>query len=125
MKRLPAKWNAAQVSSFICGRPDWPFLASCFVCLWKEYAGKDPEAKAALTSLCVPRPSHADRDLQIVCAANEFFEEHGIPPHPSVLMKIVAPAPKQARKATTTPARKRRMTPTSKLASKMRSQRTA
>ena len=80
LSSLPARWTAAEISSFVCGRPDWPFLASCFMCLWKEYADKDPDAKATLTSLCVPRPSHSSdaEDLQIVEVASEFFEEHGI-----------------------------------------------
>ena len=32
---LPQTWTAAQISSFVCGRPDWPCLASMFMCIWK------------------------------------------------------------------------------------------
>lgn len=33
---LPSSWSAAEASALICGREDWPMLASTFVCLWAE-----------------------------------------------------------------------------------------
>ena len=33
---LPSTWSAAEASALICGREDWPMLASTFVCLWAE-----------------------------------------------------------------------------------------
>ena len=30
---MPSKWTAGQISSFVCGRPDWPFLASVYICV--------------------------------------------------------------------------------------------
>ena len=53
---LPKTWTAAQISSFVCGRPDWPCLASMFMCIWIEYADAHPDARDSLQRLCVPPP---------------------------------------------------------------------
>ena len=85
---LPAKWTAQEISSFACGRPDWPFLASVYMCVWKEYADTQPEAKTVLTRLCVPPPGDpTPGESELHVAARQFFEERGIPPHPSILMR--------------------------------------
>lgn len=38
MAAMPKEWSAAEVSAVVCGREDWPMLASIFACLWTEVA---------------------------------------------------------------------------------------
>ena len=38
MAAMPKEWSAAEVSAMVCGREDWPLLASTFACLWTEVA---------------------------------------------------------------------------------------
>ena len=84
---LPKTWTAAQISSFVCGRPDWPFLASMFMCIWKEYADAHPDARDILKRICVPPPgAWTPGKTELHMSARQFVEEFGIPPHPSILV---------------------------------------
>jgi len=84
----PTKWTAQEISSFVCGRPDWPFLASVFMRVWKEHADAHSDAKAVLTRLCVP-PACASKpwESELHVAARRFLEQFGISSHPSILMR--------------------------------------
>ena len=94
---LPPKWTAGQISSFVCGRPDWPFLASVYMCVGKEFADAHPDAKDIVTKSCLLAPSASTLEGEVASAelvecdlrrlARQLFDEWGIPPHPSVLMK--------------------------------------
>ena len=105
---MPSTWTAGKISSFVCGRPDWPFLASVFMCVWKEFADEHPDAKDILRKSCVLPPSVAtpggenssapQAHTELHRLARQFFDEWGIPPHPSVLMKAsIEGSPKRAR----------------------------
>ena len=109
----------------ISGRFGRNFMQSLYASTTLYQTIDDHELVDNFAGGALPSDSPDAEVLQIVEAASEFFEEHGIPPHPSNLMKTVLQRPRRARKATTTPARKRPTTPTSKPASKKRSQRTA
>ena len=97
LSRMPSKWTAGQISSFVCGRPDWPFLASVYMCVWKEFADAHPDATDIVAKSCVLPPSASSPEGEVASAqpveidlrrlARQFFDEWGIPPHPSVLMK--------------------------------------
>ena len=93
----------------MCGRPDWPFLASVYMCVWKEFADAHPDAKDIVAKSCVLPPSASTPEGEVASAqpveidlrrlARQFFDEWGIPPHPSVLMKaFVERRPKRARR---------------------------
>ena len=87
---LPQQWSAAQVSSFICQRPDWPFLASMYMCLWKEFADNEPEAKNILTKLCtMPPGASMPGESCLTEAAREAVRKFGIALHPSLLIKDI------------------------------------
>ena len=58
------------------------------MCLWTEYAEQEPEAKDILTKCCVQPPGASTPGRgELYDVAVSFFEEHGVPPRPSVLMK--------------------------------------
>ena len=106
---MPPKWTAGQISSFVCGRPDWPFLASVYMCVWKEFADAHEDAKDIVKKSCLLAPSAstlvgADASADLVeCdlrrLARQLFDEWGIPPHPSMLMKaLMERSPKLARR---------------------------
>lgn len=63
MSALPEDWSCATMSSFVCGRPHWPLLASMFGCLWKEAADKlgEPATYKALDSPTWPEHLRAYR----------------------------------------------------------------
>ena len=61
------------LSHFFFGRVDWPLLLSCFACLWHESRSVGDEAKLA-----------GSEALRIF--AKNWRVEHGIAPHPTVLM---------------------------------------
>ena len=72
--------KAEELSNFVCGRPDWAFLASCYMCLWKEVADKLPDARSVVSALCNKKPGFLEGAVQA------FVAKHGIPPHPYVLL---------------------------------------
>jgi len=74
---LPSAWSSAQASAFICGRPDWPFLTSMYVCLWKEVADVFGETAR--------RQFDGASDVGAVIAS--FHRRHGFAPHPYVLTR--------------------------------------
>ena len=83
---FPDNWNAAQLSAFVCQRPDWPWLVSAFTCLWKEYADLEPEALPILWKLCTSPPG-ASTPCELRVAADAFYHQHGYSPHPCMLLR--------------------------------------
>ena len=94
---LPASWNAAEISCFICGREDWPFLASMYMCQWKEVADKVEEAERRCLDA---RP----RFLEV---AREFRLRHGFDPHPYTLVCLAGVAGENAATAERSAVRRR------------------
>jgi hypothetical protein len=83
LSTLPDGWSAAQVSSFICGRPDWPMLASMYMCLWKEVTdaadkGQRLDEMMNFARSSIPALAEAGR----VCS-----ERFGFNAHPYILME--------------------------------------
>ena len=78
---LPDSWTATEASSVICGRPDWPLLASMFVCSWHDVAEELPGALLILKKV-VP----SGRALQ---AIEEFELRHNTPAHPHSLLRML------------------------------------
>lgn len=75
---LPKSWSAEEASAFLCGRPDWPMLASTFACLWDEFG----------RSSC----SDADTPRLIEGALDQLHgtlkaAQHGYALHPTVLVR--------------------------------------
>ena len=85
---LRSKWTAVEASACICGRPDWPFSVVVCTCLWKESAGWG----LALNTLCwqkcciQPPSDSTPGGGELYDHVVSFGEEHGVSPHPSVLM---------------------------------------
>ena len=53
-----------------------------------EYAEQEPEAKDISTKCCVQPPGASTPGRgELYDVAVSFFKEHGMPPHPSVLMR--------------------------------------
>ena len=76
------------MSAFVCGRPDWPFLASVFMCEWKEYSDTEQDAKDILSSLTTRPPSAAmSGTTELHEAVQACFKKQGFPHHPYVLMR--------------------------------------
>ena len=77
--------------------------------MWKEFADGHPHAKDVVTKSCV-LPSSASTpegevesaqpvEIHLRRSARQFFDEWGIPQHPSVLMKaLMERSPKLARR---------------------------
>ena len=67
------------------------------MCVWKEFADAHPDAKDIVTKSCLLAPSASTLEGEVASAelvecdlrrlARQLFDEWGIPPHPSVLMK--------------------------------------
>ena len=85
----------------------WP-LSIC-VCVWKEFADAHPDAKDIVAKSCVLPPSPSTLEGEVASAqpveidlrrfARQFFDEWGVPQHPSVLMKaLMDRSPKLARR---------------------------
>lgn len=91
---LPSTWTVSQVSCFICGRPDWGYLASTFMRLWKDVVDRHGGESLGPTE-----------DLQR--HVQEFRDTHGFAPHPGVLVGR-APLSKRAACATSMANIKRR-----------------
>ena len=66
-----------QVSNFVCGRKDWPFLASMYMCLWKEVADKLGDADRR----CLDARQH------LVEVLESFHSMNGFAPHPYTLVR--------------------------------------
>ena len=78
LEELPSYLSVSEVSCLICGRPDWGFLASMFLCLWKEV-----------------HEAHGDLQLdakELLVHVQDFRGEHGFAPHPSVLVELASSA---------------------------------
>lgn len=74
---LPTEWSSEEASSFVCGRGDWPFLTSMFMCLWKEVS--DSLSDESLDYfLKLP-------DSTVIAAIEAFQRTNGFAPHPYVL----------------------------------------
>ena len=85
LAEFPADWTAAQISAFVCQRPDWPWLVSVYTCCWKEVADADPRnAKETLRRLCVGKPG-ASTPGELSATLCRFHERHGFPPPPTLL----------------------------------------
>ena len=80
LSELPKAWSAEDVSAFVCGRRDWPFLASTYMCLWKDVADKMPRDY----SRCF------DALPMLKEAAQSFHRAHGFAPHPYELVQSAA-----------------------------------
>ena len=91
LETLPGTWSAAEMSSFICQRPDWPYLASVYMCLWKEVADRDPDAKENVARLASMPPSVSPTHVQspLLDAARRAMQTHGIALHPRILMQDI------------------------------------
>ena len=88
---LPPHWSAAQLSAFVCDRPDWSLWASGFICLWGEVADKVEGAQGHVTKLCCPPPgSSSTGAIDAICG---FQQSHGVSPHPYSLMQELGHAP--------------------------------
>ena len=74
---LPSTWSSAQASAFVCGRPDWPFLTSMYLCLWKEVA--DHGGTDVRLTL--------DASSEVHATIASFRARHGFAPHPYVLAR--------------------------------------
>jgi hypothetical protein len=75
--RLPTEWSSEEASSFVCGRGDWPFLTSMFMCLWKEVS--DSFSDTSLDNLLKLS------DSTVISAIEAFQRTNGFAPHPYVL----------------------------------------
>ncbi len=82
LSALPEQWSAADVSGFVCGRRDWPMLASMFLCLWKEVADVC-ETRGCFEEVLdfVSSQQSLLRDTAV-----RFATRAGIPPCPFILM---------------------------------------
>ena len=81
LAEFPANWTAAQISAFVCQRPDWPWLVSVYTCIWKEVAGADPcNAKETLRRLCVGQPGASTPPGELLATLCRFREQHGFAP---------------------------------------------
>jgi len=90
LEKLPSEWSAAQVSSFICQRPDWGYLASMYTCVWKEVADHIPDAKEQVARLSTLPPSASTSGPSpLLQAAQALLCQYGIAMHPTMLMKDV------------------------------------
>ena len=71
------------------------------VCVWKEYADSSPNAKAVLSRSCILPPGDFTPGFsQLHVSVCSFVEEFGFAPHPSFLMRNLAPVrEKRARPA--------------------------
>ena len=88
LANLPGNWSAEEVSAFVCGRQDWPFLASTYMCLWKAVTDAMPDA----CSRCL------DALPQLKEAAQSFHRAQGFAPHPYVLVQSAGLLHRSARK---------------------------
>ena len=82
---FPDNWSAAQLSAFVCQRPDWPWLVSVFTGLWNEYADSEPAALDIISKLCTSPPG-ASTPCALTQAADAFYHQHGHMPHPCELL---------------------------------------
>jgi hypothetical protein len=74
---LPTDWSSEEASSFVCGRGDWPFLTSMFMCLWKEVSDSlSDESLDYFLKLS---------DSTVIAAIEAFQRNNGFAPHPYVL----------------------------------------
>ena len=76
---VPTSWTADEISNMLCGRPDWPVLASMQACLWKEVSDKITDAETIL--------QRALRDDIVKRGIAEFRARHGMSPHPYTLIR--------------------------------------
>ena len=88
LSELPMGWSAEEVSAFVCGRRDWPFLASTYMCAWKEVADAWPDDY----SRCF------DALPMLKEAAQSFHRGHGFAPHPYALVQFAGLWDRPARK---------------------------
>jgi len=75
--QFPTGWSSEEASSFVCGRGDWPFLTSMFMCLWKEVS--DSFSDKSLDKLLKLS------DSAMISAIEAFQRTNGFAPHPYVL----------------------------------------
>ena len=88
LQLFPSHWSAAQVSSFICQRPDWGYLASVFMCIWKDVSDHIPDAEELVARLSTLPPSaQPSVATPLLEAARRLLREHGIAMHPWILVK--------------------------------------
>ena len=78
---LPEEWTAREVSCAICGRSEWPLLASMYLCMWHDVAEEVPDALTIFK-----RAVRRGRALQ---AIEEFEWLHDMPAHPYSLLKML------------------------------------
>lgn len=79
LAQLPARWSAAEASSFFFGRPDWACFISMYACLWKEVAQAWPEEADALLVIC--------RSQRFSDAVESLKECQGVAPRPVQAMR--------------------------------------
>ena len=102
LQLFPSEWSAVQLSSFICQRPDWGFLASVFLCIWKEVSDHLPDAVDIVSRLSILPPSaEVSARTPLLDAARELLLQHGIAMHPLVLVKHVRASTPGAARAST------------------------
>ena len=77
LSKLPMGWSAEEVSAFVCGRRDWPFLASTYMCLWKAVV----DALGEDYSRCF------DALPALHEGAQSFHSAHRFAPHPYVVVQ--------------------------------------
>ena len=77
LSELPKEWSAEDVSAFVCGRRDWPFLASTYLCLWKAVV----DALGEDYSRCF------DALPTLHEGADSFHSAHRFAPHPYVVVQ--------------------------------------
>ena len=88
LSELPMGWSAEEVSAFVCGRRDWPFLASTYMCLWKDVADAMPSEYGRCFDVL----------QELKDAAQAFHNAHGFAPHPYVLVRAVGLLPPAKRR---------------------------
>ena len=88
LSELPMGWSAEEVSAFVCGRRDWPFLASTYMCLWKDGADAMPSEYGRCFDVL----------QELKDAAQAFHNAHGFAPHPYVLVRAVGLLPPAKRR---------------------------
>ena len=101
LQLFPPEWSAAQLSSFICQRPDWGFLVSAFLCIWKEVADHTPDAVELVSRFCIlPPGAEMSATTPLLNSARRLLRQHGIAMHPWILVKDVRASMPDARAST-------------------------
>ena len=90
LSSMPAESSADEVAAFVCGRRDWPFLASTYMCLWKSVVDAMPDDWIWCIDALPP----------LRAAALSHHRPHGFAPHRYVLVRSAGlgrPAKKRIR----------------------------